>query len=60
MKTATKIAMVLLSLVAVVHLLRLFFGWVIVIDSWTAPMWASYLGVAIPGALAFFMYREHA
>jgi len=59
MKIATKIAVLLLSLVAIVHLLRLFFGWGVVIDGWSAPMWVSYLGVAIPGGLAFFIYREH-
>ena len=59
MKIATRTAVLLLSLVAVVHILRLFFDWDFVIGGWSAPMWASYLGVAIPGGLAFFIYREH-
>ena len=59
MKIATRIAVLLLSLVAVFHILRLVLGWELIIDGWSAPMWASYLGVAIPGGLAFFMYREH-
>ena len=59
MKPATKIAIALFSLVAIAHLLRLIFGWPVVVGGWNAPMWVSLLGVGIPGALAFFIYREH-
>lgn len=59
MKPATKIAALLLALVALVHLLRLIFGWDVVIDGWSFPVWGSLIGLIIPGALAFFMYREH-
>jgi hypothetical protein len=59
MKPATKIAMVLLSLVAIAHLLRVLFGLEIIVGSWNVPMWGSYLGTVIPGALAYFIYREH-
>ncbi|MCH7806873.1 MAG: hypothetical protein IH995_06985 [Proteobacteria bacterium] len=59
MKPATKIVMALLSLVAIGHVLRLFFGWELIVGGWVAPMWVSFLGVAIPGGLAFLMYREH-
>jgi len=59
MKPATTIAMILLSLVAIAHLLRVLYGLEIIVGSWSVPMWGSYLGIAIPGALAFFIYREH-
>lgn len=59
MKTATRIAVVLLGVVAIVHLLRLYFGWEVVIAGWTAPVWASAIGFALPGALAFLVWREH-
>ena len=59
MKPATKIAVALLALVAVAHLLRLLFGLEVVVGGWVAPMWASVLGAVIPGALAYFVYREH-
>lgn len=59
MKIATKIAVLMLSLVAVFHILRLVFGWDFVIGGWSAPMWASFLAIAITGGLAFFVYREH-
>ena len=59
MKTATKIAVALLALVAIGHLLRLLIGFDLVIGGWAAPMWASVLGAVIPGALAYLVYREH-
>lgn len=59
MKPATKVAVALLALVAIGHLLRLLFGFEIVIGGWAAPMWASAIGVLVPGALAYFVYSEH-
>lgn len=59
MKTATKMAVALLALVAIAHLLRLILGLEVVIGGWTAPMWTSAIGALIPGALAFLVYREH-
>lgn len=59
MKLATKIATLLLAVVALVHLLRLFFGWDVLIDGWSFPVWGSLIGFVLPAALAFFMYREH-
>lgn len=59
MKTATKIAVALLALVAIGHLLRLLFGLEVVIGGWAAPMWASVIGTLVPGALAYLVYREH-
>ena len=59
MKTATCFAVVLLAVIALVHLLRLVFGWEVIIAGWTAPVWLSAIGLAVPGALAFLIYREH-
>lgn len=59
MKPATKFAVVLLSLVAVAHLLRLIFGLEVLVGSWAAPMWISVLGVLVPGGLAYFIVKEH-
>lgn len=59
MKSATRIATILFSLVAIAHLLRVVMGVEITVGDWSAPMWASYLGVVIPGALVYFIYREH-
>lgn len=59
MKPATKFAVVLLSLVAVAHLLRLIFGLEVLVGSWAAPMWISVLGVLVPGGLAYMIVKEH-
>lgn len=59
MKPATKIAVVLLSMVAVAHLLRMIFGLEVLVGTWPAPMWISLLGVLVPGGLAYMMVKEH-
>jgi len=53
------IAVVLLGVVALVHLLRLVFGWEAVIAGWTVPMWVSAIGLVLPAAVAFLVWREH-
>ena len=59
MKPATKITVVLLALVALAHLLRLVFGTEAVVGEWVVPMWVSFIGVLLPGGLAYYVYREH-
>jgi hypothetical protein len=65
MKPVATTAVVVFTLIAGVHLARIVLGWhVIVGDSVVAiggtpiPMWVSYLGVAIPAALAVMLWRE--
>jgi len=45
------------ALVALTHLLRIVTGWDLVIGDWMAPVWASGLGVLIPGFLATTAFR---
>ena len=52
------IIVILLSAFAVVHVLRLVFQVSIVVGSVAIPMWASVLGVLVPGGLAFWLWRE--
>ena len=40
--------------VAIAHLLRLIFGWSVEIGGWSVPFWVSWIGVLVPGALAYF------
>jgi hypothetical protein len=56
---ASQMAMVLLGLVAVAHLVRVIYGWDVTIGTWNAPMWVSYIGVVIPGGLAFLLFKEN-
>ena len=58
MKPFTTIASVIFSLVAVLHVLRLIFGWQAVIDGLVIPMWASVVGLIIAGGLAIMLWRE--
>ena len=58
MKPFTTIAIVIFTLVAVLHVLRLIFGWEAVIHGMVVPMWASVVGVIIAGGLAIMLWRE--
>ena len=48
-KTFSVVAGVIFALVALLHLLRIYMGWPIVIGSWTAPMWVSWIGLVVGG-----------
>jgi hypothetical protein len=43
--------------VAVLHGLRLVFGWSAVIGSWSFPPWLSVIGLLVAGYLAFVAFR---
>jgi hypothetical protein len=57
-KPFTMIAVVVFALVALVHLLRLAFGWEATINGAAVPMWASGLGLVIAGGLAAALWWE--
>src|SRR5437879_6127989 len=48
---------VIFFLVALVHLLRLIFHWVVVIDGWYVPTWVSVVSVLVAGLLSFQGFR---
>jgi hypothetical protein len=56
-KTFAAIAAAIFGLVALLHLLRLVMGWSIVIEAWTVPMWLSWIGLVVAGALSYFGAR---
>jgi hypothetical protein len=58
MKPFTTIAVVFLTLIAIVHLLRLFAGWEVIVAGFVIPVWWSALGLVIPGGLALMVWRE--
>ena len=58
MKIGSKLAILLLVLVAVTHLLRLIYGINITVGEWTVPQWVSMLGVIVPGAIAGLLWQE--
>ncbi len=58
MKPAALVAAVFLSLVAVLHVLRLAFQVPVTAGGIEIPTWASVFGVVVPGALALGLWRE--
>jgi hypothetical protein len=58
MKPAACVAALLLTLVAIGHLLRLLFHVDVVIAGWVVPMWVSVPGIVVPLALAIGLWRE--
>ena len=57
-KPFTRIAVVVFSLVALMHLLRLVFHWQVIVNNMIVPQWVSVPGFLIAGALAFMLMRE--
>jgi hypothetical protein len=54
----TIVAAIIFAVVALVHLLRLMYGWVVNIAGGSVPMWASVLGLLIAGVLAAGLWWE--
>ncbi len=57
-KPFTMLAVVVFALVALVHLLRLVYGWEATINGAAVPMWGSVLGLVIAAGLAVMLWRE--
>ncbi|MEK6527265.1 MAG: hypothetical protein AABZ36_00050 [Nitrospirota bacterium] len=58
MKPFTKIAVVVFSLVSLMHLLRLFFGSEVTVNGSVVPLWMSVLGFLVAAVLALMLWRE--
>jgi hypothetical protein len=54
----TTIAVAIFSVIALVHLLRLFFGWEVMVAGFVIPVWWSALGLIVAGGLALMVWRE--
>ncbi len=57
-KHIVRIVAVILTIVAILHLLRIALGWGITINDWTVPYWASVIAGAIIGYLAYSLWRK--
>ena len=57
-KPYTHTAVFVLALVALVQLLRLVFGWQVVIQGHAIPMWFSVIALVVAGGLAATVWRE--
>jgi hypothetical protein len=49
----------LFLVVAIIHLLRIIFGWSVEIGGLNIPFWASWLGVLVAGALAYLGFTQN-
>jgi hypothetical protein len=58
MKPFTTIAIIVFSLIAFMHLLRLLFVWEVTINGMIVPGWLSLLGFMISSGLALMLWRE--
>ena len=45
------------ALIALLHALRLIYGWDVTIGEWTVPVWLSAIGFLIAGYLALEGFR---
>ena len=52
-RTFNLVAGIIFALVALLHLLRIYAGWPIVIGNWAVPLWFSWIGLVVPGALSY-------
>jgi len=59
-KTYNTVTAVLFLIVALLHLLRIVFGWPAQIGGLGIPMWASWLALVVTAALAYFGFRQNA
>lgn len=53
-KTFSVLTGAIFALVALLHALRIFMGWPILIGAWNAPMWLSWIGLVVAGGLSYF------
>ena len=58
MKPFTTIAVLVLSLVAILQLVRLVSGWEVTIAGFAVPLWASAIAFVVAGTLALMLWRE--
>jgi len=54
----TSLAAIIFAVVALVHLMRIIYGWVVTIIGADVPMWTSVLGLVIAGGLAAGLWWE--
>ena len=47
----------ILATVGLIHLLRLIYGWYVLIGSWVVPMWFSVVAVVVAGYLAMSAFK---
>ena len=58
MKPFKTIAVVFLSLLALLQLARVALGWAVTVNGFAVPIWASVVAFFVAGTLALMLHRE--
>ena len=58
MKPGTLLAVILMTLVAFAHLLRLVTGAEVVVAGFAVPQWVSIGGTLVPALIAWLLWKE--
>lgn len=58
MKPFTTIGIIVFLIIAFIHLIRLYFGWEVIINGMIIPIWISVPGFLIMAGLALLLWRE--
>lgn len=58
MKRFTMFAIVLLSAVSALQLLRTVMAWPVTVNGWVVPVWASGIACVVAGVTAAMLWRE--
>jgi hypothetical protein len=56
-KRYLQISGAIFGIVALVHVLRLVFGWPAEVAGWNVPLWVSWAAIAVAGALCVWAFR---
>ncbi len=56
-ETYIKVTGLIFSVITILHVLRLVFGWDAVLGGWQVPVWVSFIGVAVGGFLAYSAFK---
>lgn len=56
-KSFSNVTLIVFLLIALLHALRLVYGWSAVIGGWEVPMWLSGLAVVLAGYLAYSAFK---
>ena len=59
MRPFTTIAIVVLAIICVAHLLRVIFGWTIIVNGNDIPLWPSILAALFLALLTVMVWREN-
>jgi hypothetical protein len=58
MKPFSMIAIGIFSLICIVHIARLIYGFEVTVSGWVIPLWVSFPGAVVTGGLAYMLWKE--